>query len=44
VQFSMREKYTGPLKGLIGRSIPDMQPEFEKFVVALKEAAEGGGR
>jgi hypothetical protein len=42
VEFSMREVYMGLLKPLIGRSIPDMQPEFEKFAVALKARAEAG--
>jgi hypothetical protein len=42
VEFSMREVYSGPLAPLIGRSIPDLQPEFEKFVQALKARAEAG--
>ncbi len=41
-EFSMRERFSGPLSPLIGRSIPDMQPEFEKFAAALKAKAEGG--
>ncbi len=39
--FSMREGYTGLLAGLIGKSIPDMQPAFEEFARCLKRTAEG---
>jgi uncharacterized protein YndB with AHSA1/START domain len=38
--FSMREVYSGPLAGLIGRSIPDMTESFEQFADGLKAAAE----
>lgn len=38
--FSMAEQYTGPLAGLIGRSIPDLQPAFDEFARCLKRAAE----
>lgn len=37
----VRETYTGPLAGLIGRSIPDLQPSFDAFVAGLRRAAEG---
>ncbi len=40
--FAMTEAYTGPLAGLIGRSIPDLGPSFETFADALKAAAERG--
>lgn len=40
--FKMREDFTGPLAGLIGRSIPDLTPSFEKFADALKRICEGG--
>ncbi len=40
-RFVMREDYTGLLKGLIGKSIPDLNPSFEKFAAALKRVAEG---
>jgi hypothetical protein len=40
-RFHMREDYSGLLKGLIGRSIPDLNPTFDKFATALKRAAEG---
>ncbi len=40
-QFRMREEFTGALVGLIGRSIPDLAPSFDKFADALKRAAEG---
>jgi uncharacterized protein YndB with AHSA1/START domain len=41
-EFSMREVYSGPLAGLITRSIPDMTESFEQFADGLKEAAEAG--
>ncbi|HUO52800.1 MAG TPA: hypothetical protein VMT93_09785, partial [Gemmatimonadaceae bacterium] len=40
VQFEMRETYTGPLAGMIVKSIPDLQPAFEEFAKALKARAE----
>lgn len=40
-RFEMRETYTGPLKRLITRFIPDLQPSYEKFADALKSTAEG---
>jgi hypothetical protein len=40
VDFSMRETFTGPLSGIIGRTIPDMQPAFDEFAAALKREAE----
>ncbi len=40
VRFSMEEVYSGPLTPLIGRTIPDLQPAFDAFAVALKERAE----
>jgi hypothetical protein len=39
--FKMREDYSGPLAGVIGKSIPDLNPSFDKFASALKRAAEG---
>jgi uncharacterized protein YndB with AHSA1/START domain len=39
---TMREEYSGPLSGLIGRSIPDLQPSFEQFVSGLKQRVERG--
>jgi hypothetical protein len=38
--FSMREDYTGPLAGLIAKSIPDLQPAFDEFAQCLKREAE----
>ncbi|MEQ1518483.1 MAG: SRPBCC domain-containing protein [Usitatibacteraceae bacterium] len=38
--FSMREDYTGPLTGVIGKSIPDLQPAFDEFADCLKRASE----
>jgi hypothetical protein len=39
-RFTLREEFTGPLLSLIWRSMPDMQPSFDKFVAALKARAE----
>ncbi len=39
-EFRMREEYTGLLAGLIGKSIPDLQPAFGEFAQCLKRAAE----
>ena len=36
----MREEYTGPLLGMIWKSIPDLGPSFEEFASGLKAAAE----
>jgi hypothetical protein len=41
--FRMREEYTGPLLGLIWRSMPDLAPSFEKFARGLKQRVESGG-
>jgi hypothetical protein len=39
-RFVMREEYTGPLLGLIGRSIPDLQPSFDQFARGLAARAQ----
>lgn len=41
--FHMREEYTGPLLGLIWRSMPDLGPSFEQFARGLKHRVESGG-
>jgi hypothetical protein len=41
-RFTMREEYTGPLLGLIWRSMPDLGPSFEQFARGLKARAERG--
>lgn len=38
--FQMREVFSGPMAGLITRSMPDLTPSFTKFAMALKEEAE----
>lgn len=38
--FEMREVYTGPLRPLISRRIPDLQPSFETFAAGLKQRTE----
>jgi hypothetical protein len=38
--FKVREEYTGPLLGMIWKSMPDLQPSFDKFASGLKARAE----
>jgi hypothetical protein len=42
VEFSMEETFGGLLSGLIGKSIPDLQPAFDEFAACLKARAEAG--
>jgi uncharacterized protein YndB with AHSA1/START domain len=37
-RFTMREDYTGPLAGLIVKSIPDLGPSFRQFAEGLAQA------
>jgi hypothetical protein len=39
-RFTMEERFSGPLLPLIGRTLPDFGPSFEKFARGLKERAE----
>ncbi len=39
--FSMSEVFSGPLVGIIGKSMPDLQPSFDEFANSLKLRAEG---
>jgi len=39
-RFTMREQYTGPLAGVIFKSIPDLGPSFRQFADGLKRQAE----
>ena len=39
-RFNMREEYTGPMLGMIWKSIPDLGPAFQEFAQSLKRAAE----
>jgi uncharacterized protein YndB with AHSA1/START domain len=39
-RFTMREQYTGPLAGVIFKSIPDLGPSFQQFADGLKQQAE----
>ena len=43
-KFSMREEYSGPMLGMIWRSIPDLGPSFAQFANGLKRRVESGGR
>jgi hypothetical protein len=38
--FTMREEYTGPLAGSIGKSIPDVTPPFQQLANGLKARVE----
>lgn len=40
-KFHMREEFSGPLLNMIWKSMPDLQPSFEKFATGLKAKAEG---
>jgi uncharacterized protein YndB with AHSA1/START domain len=40
--FKMREEYTGPLLGMMWRSMPDLGPSFTTFVNGLKARVEAG--
>ena len=35
-----REEYSGPLLGMMWRSMPDLQPSFDRFVNGIKQRAE----
>lgn len=37
---AMREVFTGPMVGLISRSMPDLDPSFRQFAAGLKAKAE----
>lgn len=39
-RFTMREAFSGPLLGLIGKTIPDMNEAFAAFVRGLKQRSE----
>jgi uncharacterized protein YndB with AHSA1/START domain len=38
--FRMREEYTGPMLPLIWRSMPDLQPSFDRFAAGLQKRVE----
>ncbi|HEX3376422.1 MAG TPA: SRPBCC domain-containing protein [Candidatus Acidoferrales bacterium] len=40
VDFTMHEVFSGPMLGLIGKSIPDMSAAFEQFCSGLKTRSE----
>lgn len=40
-EFHMREEFTGLLAPLIGRTIPNLTPTFERFANGLARLAEG---
>jgi uncharacterized protein YndB with AHSA1/START domain len=39
-RLHMREEYSGPLMGMMSRSMPNLQPSFDTFVNGLKRRAE----
>jgi hypothetical protein len=40
-RFTMREEFSGPLLGLIWRTMPDLGPSFVRFTHGLKIRSEG---
>ncbi|MDH3695248.1 MAG: SRPBCC domain-containing protein [Gammaproteobacteria bacterium] len=40
--FHMKEVFTGLMLPLIWKSVPDLQPAFDKFANGLESASEGG--
>ncbi len=43
-RFIVREEYTGPLLGLMWKSMPDLGPSFKQFANGLKREAESKSR
>ena len=41
-RFTMREEFTGPVLPLIWRSMPDLQPSFDRFAAGLKRRLRRG--
>ena len=39
-EVRVREEYTGPLLGLIWKTMPDLQPSFDTFVAGLRAEVE----
>jgi uncharacterized protein YndB with AHSA1/START domain len=39
-RFTMREEYSGPLTGMIAKSIPDLNPSFQRFADGLVQRVE----
>jgi uncharacterized protein YndB with AHSA1/START domain len=40
--FQVREEYTGPLVGMIWRSMPNLAPSFNQFAQGLEQRVETG--
>ena len=40
--FTMREEYTGPLLGMMWRSMPDLGASFQQFANGLRQRVETG--
>ena len=41
-EFTMEERFSGPMAPLVTKAIPDMSGSFDEFAAALKKAAETG--
>jgi hypothetical protein len=39
-KFHTREEFSGPLLGMISKSMPDLQPSFDRFTAGLKAESE----
>lgn len=40
--FTVREEYSGRLVSAVARTLPDLDPSFQRFAGALKHRVEGG--
>ncbi|MEM9435928.1 MAG: SRPBCC domain-containing protein [Pseudomonadota bacterium] len=40
-ELRVTERFSGPMAPLITRSMPDLQPSFDKFAKAIKQMSEG---
>lgn len=39
-KFQTREEFSGPLLGMISKTMPDLQPSFDRFTAGLKAESE----
>ena len=43
-KFDMVEEFSGPMLGIVSKSMPDLQPSLDKFAKGLKKAAEAASK
>jgi hypothetical protein len=41
-RLDVHERFSGPLVGLMGKQMPDLQPSFEQFADGIKAHSERG--